>query len=858
METDFRELIFLKIQKMKKLYFPAITGFLFQQCNFFSNIFNRRSIHFKKFIILFLGFVLVSLNNKSYADVTLTTTTLAAGNINQGSNNSIVYIVQMGVTVGAVNVNNIQFTLNGTLDANDLSVVSIYYNPTAATISGSSLVNNAVATFASGHTYSIPISTSNPIGSAGYFIIAVNVSSSATDNNTIQIDGSTNPVVFGFTTSPNIINSQSNAAGTQTIQASDITLTTSTLAAANINQGTNNNIVYVSQMNVGTEPVNVNNIQFTLNGTLDANDLSVVSIYYNPTAATISGSSLVNNAVATFASGHTYSIPISTSNPVGSAGYFIIAVNVSSSATDNNTIQIDGSTNPVVFGFTTSPNIINSQRNVAGIQTIQASDITLTTSTLAAGNINQGTNNNIVYIAQMNVGTEPVNVNNIQFTLNGTLDANDLSVVSIYYNPTAATISGSSLVNNAVATFASGHTYSIPISTSNPIGSAGYFIIAVNVSSSATDNNTIQIDGATNPVVFGFTTSPNIINSQSNAAGKQTIQASDITLTTSAVAANNFSAGTNNDIVYVTQMSVATEPVNVNNIQFTLNGTFDANDLTVVSIYYNSTAATISGSSLVNNAVATFASGHTYSIPISTINPIGSAGYFIIAVNVSPSATTGNTVKINGLTDPVLFGFTTTPNVTNNQTDLAGLHTLPLQFVGIKAYEKNSFVAVEWKVAAELNIDRYFVERSANGTIFNAIGQKIADGSSTAITYSLADVSPLPGNNFYRINALNKDGKPIYSSIVRIYYGKGKEGFSVYPNPVIKNQQLTFELQNLKKDNYIVSLFNQQGQLVIKQSVEHAGGNSVQTMNLPKMAAGIYSIEVESSNIKFVKPLIIQ
>jgi hypothetical protein len=152
-------------------------------------------------------------NNKLYADVTLTTSSSAAANINQGSGNNIIYVTQMSVTSEAVVVNNIQFTLNGTLDANDLTTVSIYFNANTPTISGSTLLNSTSGAFTSGHAYAIPFSNSMAPGSTGYYIIAVNVDPAATDNHTIKIDGAANPVVFGFTTTPNIINNQSDGAG---------------------------------------------------------------------------------------------------------------------------------------------------------------------------------------------------------------------------------------------------------------------------------------------------------------------------------------------------------------------------------------------------------------------------------------------------------------------------------------------------------------------------------------------------------------------------------------------------------------------------------------------------------------------
>ena len=50
--------------------------------------------------------------------------------------------------------------------------------------------------------------------------------------------------------------------------------------------------------------------------------------------------------------------------------------------------------------------------------------------------------------------------------------------------------------------------------------------------------------------------------------------------------------------------------MNINNIAFTLNATFDANDLSTVTVYFNANAYAISGSSFPGSAAANFATGH--------------------------------------------------------------------------------------------------------------------------------------------------------------------------------------------------------------------------------------------------------
>jgi hypothetical protein len=77
------------------------------------------------------------------------------------------------------------------------------------------------------------------------------------------------------------------------------------------------------------------------------------------------------------------------------------------------------------------------------------------------------------------------------------------------------------------------------------------------------------------------------------------------------------------------KMKVITEPVSINNIQFTLSGNHDANDLTSVYVYYNATEPVISGASYLGYAAATYAAPHDYSIGISKAMAVNEAGYLL-------------------------------------------------------------------------------------------------------------------------------------------------------------------------------------------------------------------------------------
>ncbi|MEO6610583.1 MAG: T9SS type A sorting domain-containing protein [Chitinophagaceae bacterium] len=469
-------------------------------------------------------------NTKSFAQagVTLTTSPVAASNIAQGSSNNIVYIVKMDVTTLDATANNIQFTLTGTHDNNDLLSGLIWFNPTAPSLTGATALVGFPGTFAAPHTYNVGTSQTIGAGTSGYFIITFNIAATADNGHTIKLDGAANPVIFSFTTATTLTNNQTDAAGTQTIVAAGVTLTSSSVAASNIAQGTSNNIVYIVKMDVVTLPVIVSNIQFTLAGTHDADDLTQVIIWFNPTAPSLTGATGLVGLSGLFAAPHTYTSGLNQSIAAGASGYFIITVTTTAAATNGNTVKLNGAASPVVFGFTTAPSITNNQTDIAGTQTIQAAGVTFTTSPVAAANIAQGSSDNIVYIVKMDVTTSAVTVNSVQFTLTGTHDADDLSTVTLWFNATDPFLTGATFLNNTSGLFAAPHLYNFIISRTITAGASGYFIITVNTAAAATPGNTVKLNGAANPVIFGFTASPPVTNNQTDIAGTQTIFTTDI------------------------------------------------------------------------------------------------------------------------------------------------------------------------------------------------------------------------------------------------------------------------------------------------------------------------------------------
>jgi hypothetical protein len=172
---------------------------------------------------------------------------------------------------------------------------------------------------------------------------------------------------------------------------------------------------------------------------------------------------------------------------------------------------------------------------------------------------------------------------------------------------------------------------------------------------------------------------------------------------------------------------------------------------------------------------------------------------------------------------------------------------LPVTFGAIKASEKGTGVQIDWTSYSESNLANYQIERSADGIHFSSIGEVAPRNVAEASNYSFFDALPLSGTSFYRIRNNDIDGKSGLSNIVKINLNKNIKTISVYPNP-IRGNRVSFQTSDLAKGSYNVEVINAVGSRVFQQSVNHAGGAINQSLNLPTLQSGQYTLRINGTS----------
>lgn len=109
---------------------------------------------------------------------------------------------------------------------------------------------------------------------------------------------------------------------------------------------------------------------------------------------------------------------------------------------------------------------------------------------------------------------------------------------------------------------------------------------------------------------------------------------------------------------------------------------------------------------------------------------------------------------------------------------------LPVRLTRFTATQQDAITVLNWETAMEWNNAAFVIERSSEGSLFTAIGQLKGQGNAGLTAhYTFTDLHPQAGNNFYRLQQIDTDGKITYSEIRAVKFVAAGASLQVYPNP---------------------------------------------------------------------------
>jgi hypothetical protein len=182
---------------------------------------------------------------------------------------------------------------------------------------------------------------------------------------------------------------------------------------------------------------------------------------------------------------------------------------------------------------------------------------------------------------------------------------------------------------------------------------------------------------------------------------------------------------------------------------------------------------------------------------------------------------------------------------------------LPVELVEFKGELKEDNTSLlTWKTASELNNDYFDVQRKKqDGTGWETIGKVDGYGNSNQlISYSFIDSKPETGENYYRLQQVDFDGRSEFSNTIMLKLDAAatpevKDDFVVYPNPA-KNEFWIKSVQNTNTDTELtLDLFNITGEKIYSSVMK----DNVLQVDVSNYQTGMYFIRIGTKTYRIIK-----
>jgi hypothetical protein len=175
----------------------------------------------------------------------------------------------------------------------------------------------------------------------------------------------------------------------------------------------------------------------------------------------------------------------------------------------------------------------------------------------------------------------------------------------------------------------------------------------------------------------------------------------------------------------------------------------------------------------------------------------------------------------------------------------------PLLFIDFAAKKGiNNSVQISWSTEQEINLSHFEILRSTDAAVFSIISSvPVTTNNNTVKKYSFTDINPINGNNYYKIFAIDKDGKKSGTQIIKINIVNTKTEIVAFKN--ISEKIMHLKVSDLDKGFYSLVIINDRGQQIHTGTLVHNGNNTIYTINISNsLVPGIYRLILSNNSVR--------
>ncbi|MCY7422646.1 MAG: T9SS type A sorting domain-containing protein, partial [Chitinophagaceae bacterium] len=173
---------------------------------------------------------------------------------------------------------------------------------------------------------------------------------------------------------------------------------------------------------------------------------------------------------------------------------------------------------------------------------------------------------------------------------------------------------------------------------------------------------------------------------------------------------------------------------------------------------------------------------------------------------------------------------------------------LPLTLLDFVAVRSGNNVALDWKTAHEINVNKFSVEWSSDGRSWSSVGN-VGANNRLENSYHFIHNKPVTGDNFYRLRMIDHDGHAVLSAIRKVQFTQGNLGLVLIPNPSNSYAILTIPSG---LNTRVIQIYGASGNMVRQFTLDN-GINQLR-INTAGLAAGMYTIHAG----KYVVRMLVQ
>ncbi len=179
---------------------------------------------------------------------------------------------------------------------------------------------------------------------------------------------------------------------------------------------------------------------------------------------------------------------------------------------------------------------------------------------------------------------------------------------------------------------------------------------------------------------------------------------------------------------------------------------------------------------------------------------------------------------------------------------------LAIHFSGLSGYADGSAIKLQWSIEDDADISNYVIERSLDGIHFTEVASVPSRKTEAPFLYTISDLSPSYGANYYRIKMVSVDNKVTYSRLCKISFNLLNGDIKVI---MAQSNFLQIKLPAPITGKGRLLLIDNIGRRVLDKQLILSAEN-ILSVNLPGIAKGayqlIFSVKEEQHHVSFIVP----